>query len=273
MSTQRRTRGSVRIRKGAGLSAGRSASKRFKLAVASHGLRIGKTFQGAKMAANRQLANAVTAGFLGIEKKFLDTAKTESAITVAAALTGGEYDPSTGCTGCLSCPAQGDTEQSRDGKRVVIDSLILKGFINNNATATSAVEIATKVFLAVVLDTQSNGAQLNSEDVFKNLSAADILNCNPTKNLLFGSRFRILKSQVYDVTPPGAFAASATYAANGIRRDFDWYIPFKGGLPVNLNAGTTADVANVIDNSIHVVAFSTLAGASIGYNARIRFQG
>lgn len=227
----------------------------------------------AKLAAARTVANAVTAGFLGIEKKFLDTARAEIAIAATAALTGGEYDPSAGCTGCLSCPAQGDTEQSRDGKRIVIDSLIVKGYVVNGPTASTAVEGVTKVFLAVVLDTQSNGAQLNSEDVFKSLGGSDAFNACPTKNLLFGNRFRILKSQVYDLTPPGAFVASANFGANGVRRDFDWYIPFKGGLQVNLNAGTTADVANVIDNSIHIVAFSTLAGSALGYNGRIRFQG
>jgi len=235
----------------------------------------------AKVSAARSLANAVTMGFMGIEKKFLDTARTPTALTVAAALTGGEYDPtatsgpggaSGGCVGCLSCPAQGDTEQSRDGKRIVIDSLILKGNVNVVEDASEAVTASRKVFVAVILDTQSNGAQLNSEDVFKNFSGDVTLVADPTKNLLFGSRFRILKSQVYDLTPSGVGPAGAL-AFNSHRRDFDWYIPFKGGLPVNLNAGTTADVANVIDNSLHVVAFATTAGCLIGYNARIRFQG
>jgi len=211
---------------------------------------------------------------MGIEKKFLDTARTPNAVGTAAALTGGEQNPSTGCTGCLSCPAQGDTEQSRDGKRIVIDSVILKGFVRSDAETGVAPANGPKVFVAVVLDTQTNGAELNSEDVFKNLSGDASLNANPTKNLLFGSRFRILKSQVYDLTPVGITGAVATIATEGVRRDFDWYIPFKGGLAVNLNAGTTANVTNVIDNSIHVIAFGTSGGvAYIGYNARIRFQG
>lgn len=239
------------------------------------------------MAAVRALANAATQGFLGIEKKFLDMARTEIAIGAAAALTGGEYDPSSisgpaggsgGCIGCLSCPAEGDSEQQRDGKKFVIDSLILKGFVNNAGTATSAIEDASKVFVAVVLDTQTNGAQMNSEDCFKNLSGVALLNANPTKNLLSGNRFRILKSQVFDLTPHGIMTAGANYAANSVRREIDWYIPFKGGLPVRLkdgdaNSGKNADVANVVDNSLHVIAFATVAGTSLAYNARIRFQG
>lgn len=241
-----------------------------------------RTAREAKLNAARMVANAVTMGFMGIEKKFLDTTVKQTAVGAAAALTGGEYDPSAtsgsgggsgGCIGALSVPAQGDTEQSRDGKRIVIDSLILKGNVNFNASASAAPTEALKVFVAVVLDTQTNGAQLNSEDVFKNLAADAVLNVNPTKNLLFGKRFRILKSQVYDLTPPGAYGATANNAHNGTQREFDWYIPFKGGLPVNLNAGTSADVANCIDNSLHVVAFSSVAGAEICYNSRIRFQG
>jgi len=228
----------------------------------------------AKISAARQVANAVSMGFLGIEKKFLDTAKAEATIAAVAALTGGEYPPSTGCVDCLSCPAQGDTEQSRDGKRIVIDSLIIKGYVRLEDQLSTAPLDPIKVFVAVVLDTQSNGAPAQSEAVFKSLSASNQANVCPTKNLLFGNRFRILKSQVYDLTPAGISVASANLAYNGSRRDFDWYIPFKGGLQVNLNAGTTADVANVIDNSIHVMAFATVdAVAKIGYNARIRFQG
>lgn len=230
-----------------------------------------KSLKASKLAAARVIANAATAGFLGIEKKFYDTKLADTAISVATDCTGGVEDPS--ASSMISTPAQGDGEQNRDGKRIVIDSLILKGHVSNSGTASEAVNGApTKVFVAVVLDTQSNGAQMTSETCFKNLAATATHNADVMKNLLSGKRFRILKSQVYDLTQTGAFAANATFGANAIARTFDWYIPFKGGLPVNFNAGTTSDIANVVDNSLHVVAFATLP-ADIGYNARIRFQG
>jgi len=262
-------------RRTVGQKSARSGSKLAKLRGQSSSLKT------AKMAAARMLANATTAGFLGIEKKFLDTCRTQVAIGAAVDLTGGEYDPSAtsgpggasgGCVGCLSCPAQGDTEQSRDGKRIVIDSLVIKGNVNFNSSASQAVTEPVKVFVAIILDSQTNGAQLSSEEVFKNLSADAVQNCAPLKNLLSGNRFRILKSHVFDVTPTGIASAGAV-ARFGVQREFDWYIPFKGGMPVNLNAGTTANVGNVIDNSLHVVAFATLGTAEICYNARVRFQG
>jgi len=226
----------------------------------------------AKISAARMVANAVTMGFMGIEKKFYDTALGDTAIAADTGLASGEYDPS--ATSMISTPTQGDGEQQRDGKRITIDSLILKGHVVRPATEAAADPLESqKVFVAVVLDTQSNGAQMDSEACFKSLAASARFNCEPLKNLLSGSRFRILKSQVFDLTPIGLTGAVATYAFGGVQREFDWYIPFKGGLPVNFNAGTTASIANVVDNSIHVIAFSTATGNFIGYNARIRFQG
>lgn len=269
-------------RRGTSYKNPRSGSKAAKLRSQTSSLKA------AKMAAVRTLANATSAGFLGIEKKFLDMARTEVAISAAAALTSGEVDPSAtsgpgggsgGCIDCLSCPAQGDSEQQRDGKRFVIDSLILKGYVRFYPTATTAVLDPVKVFVAVVLDTQTNGAQMSSEDCFKNFLASEETAICPMKNLLSGNRFRILKSQTYDLTPQGVYAAGANFASNSVRRDFDWYFPFKGGLRVSLkdgdsNSGQNATVANVVDNSLHVIAFATEASkAYISYNARIRFQG
>lgn len=232
-----------------------------------------KSLNKSKIAAARVIANAATAGFLGIEKKFYDTYLADTAVGAATALTGGAYDPS--ATSMISTPAQGDGEQNRDGKRIVIDSLILKGHVINPGGTADNIETAQapKVFVAVVLDTQSNAAQMQSEDCFKNTAASASLNCAPLKNLLSGKRFRILKSHVFDLTVRGPITAAATQAANTQQQEFDWYIPFKGGLPVNFNAGTTSTIANVVDNSLHVVAFANVTGCSIGYNARIRFQG
>lgn len=255
-------------RRAVGAKSARSGSKLAKLRSAKSSL------NSAKMAALRQIANATTAGFLGIEKKFYDSKLGDTAILANTDLTGGEYDPS--ATSMISTPVQGDGEQNRDGKRIVIDSLILKGHVVRPANETAAdPHEAQKVFVAVVLDTHSNGAQMNSEDCFKSLANSARMNCEPLKNLLSADRFRILKSQVFDVTPNTLTGTITTgpYAHYGVQREIDWYIPFKGGLPVNFNAGTTADIANVVDNSLHIIAFSTSTGNFIGYNARIRFQG
>lgn len=216
-------------------------------------------------------ANAATMGFMGIEKKFYDTSFTG---TVAAATdaTGGEYDPST--TSMITTPDQGDGPSQRDGKRINCKYIELKGTISLAASELNAnPPTYTKVFLALVLDTQTNGAQMNSEDCFKNTVATVNGNVAPLRNLLFGSRFKILKQKVYDATPTSiSHIAVDSFSWNGRQVEFHWYVPLHD-LPVNFNAGTTASIANVIDNSIHVIAYSTNASVALSYNARLRFVG
>jgi len=75
----------------------------------------------------RAMLNRRTAGFLGIEKKFYDTGLTSAALTAPTDATGGEHDPSS--TSMISTPAQGDSEQNRDGKRIVIKSVQITGVV------------------------------------------------------------------------------------------------------------------------------------------------
>lgn len=60
---------------------------------------------------------------LGIETKFLDTAWNGVAINASTDGAGGELQPSTGCTDCISVPAQGDGESQRDGRKYCVKSI------------------------------------------------------------------------------------------------------------------------------------------------------
>jgi len=222
----------------------------------------------------RAMLNRRTAGFLGIERKFYDTMLAATTIAAATDATGGEYDPS--ATSMISTPVQGDGEQNRDGKRILIDAVEIKGLVSWPAIANdTAMPAGREVFIALVLDTQTNGAQMNSEDCFKNLSANALGNTSPLRNLLFSSRFRVLKEWSVLLEPKTAVnnASATTVSVAGTRGEFDCFIPLD--LNVNFNSGTSASIANVIDNSLHIVAFcsSTTLAPTIGYNARIRFMG
>jgi len=238
--------------------------------------------QIARIQANKQAAinrrmqsmNRTQMGFLGIEKKFYDTTLVASAIPAPTDCAGAELDPS--ATSMISTPAQGDGEQQRDGKQIVIDYVELKGIIDTaTVELNGSPAVASTVYVALVLDTQTNGAQMNSEDCYKNTSAtANVATC-PLRNLLFGSRFRILKSSVFDVSPLTCTTAGADSFSYGNRQiPFHWFVPLKG-LKVNFTAGTTASVANVVDNSLHIIAFTNRLSLTptLSYNARIRFVG
>jgi len=216
---------------------------------------------------------------LGVELKYLDTCSTAVSINSPTDCSGGEVPPTAGSTGCLSAPAQGDGPQNRDGSKMIMKRIYMTGVIRvGNEEAQATPETTPIVFLALVKDKQTNGAQLNSEDVFTNQSAQSIQAATVQRNMSFTNRFEVLKSMQLRIPATSASNdAAGTFGVHGID------VPFKlkknfgpEGCRVQFNVtGATADVANVIDHSVHLIAFtsSTLMTPTISYNCRMRFVG
>jgi len=224
-------------------------------------------------------ANVRTGGLLGIEVKYLDAPRTGLALVAPTDATGGEVPPSSVVTGCLSAPAQGSGPTNREGKKIMIKSIFVNGVITTPAAegVTNARNIPS-VYIALVLDTQTNGVTINSEDVFINQVAATGAATNVQRNMSFVSRFKVLKTWKY--TCPQLPIANAVdinnFAYQGTNMPFELSKKFKDGIPVNFTtASTTADVANVIDNSLHIIAFTnyTEMAPTIAFNSRMRFVG
>lgn len=215
--------------------------------------------------------NVRTGGYVGIEKKFYDTSKAGTALVAPSDASGGEVDPT---TGGLNTVAQGDGESNRDGRSMVMHSIHINGTIFGNAqTNQSTGDQPGHVVVALVLDTQTNGAQLNSEDVFQNSGAQTYLAASPFRNLQYVKRFKVLKKYTMTIDPP-----EMVYDGTNIEQS-GWDIPFTMNvdlkrLKVNFSS-TTSAIANIVDNSLHLVAFcsSTDLAPAITYNARLRFSG
>lgn len=211
--------------------------------------------------------NARTGGFLGIETKFIDYTFSAG---VVATLTGAEMDPpgagAQTTPGSISAIAQGDGESNRDGRKCTLTSLHIKGDLRIGPAAGATLQSASIVRVAVVWDTQTNAKQLNAEDVF--LAATHIE--HSFRNLQFSKRFKILKDATFVLnTLAGAGDGAANDSADVIK-NFKWN--FKLNIPV-IHKSTTAVVASITDNSLHVIAFSNNTAATLSYESRIRFVG
>lgn len=131
-----------------------------------------------------QARNRRTAGFLGIEKKFLDCAIEGFAIPSTADATTGRVTITSGCTNCLSASAKGDGEQEREGRKITMKSIYISGIVRVATQSTqSAGDIAAHVIISLVWDKQTNGAAFNSQDVYTNPSSTSGLAANPLRNL------------------------------------------------------------------------------------------
>jgi hypothetical protein len=226
----------------------------------------------AKRAA-QQVMNMRTGGFVGMELKFYDTSLVSSALTAPTDGSGGEHDPATVL--CLSAPAQGNAEQNRDGRKMTIKSVFVNGIINvppQDGISSGNGKEACKVYVALVQDKQSNGAQENSEDVFINPGANALLAASPLRNLEYTSRFRVLSVFEEDIPVPTISYDSADIEQSGAMRHFK--LSKKVNIPVTFT-DSTAGVAQVMDNSLHIVAYTnnTDLAPTLSYNSRIRFVG
>ncbi len=211
-------------------------------------------------------------GFLGQELKFYDTALIGSALTAPTDSSSGEHDPS--ATIVLNSVVQGDGESQRDGRRITMKSIFVRGQVivpvQTNQTGSDP---ATTIFIALVLDTQTNGATIASENVFDNQSQDALLAASGMRNLQFSTRFRVLKSLRFTLQNPNLSWDGTNMEVQGIQRPFQLGANL-GNLGVVYN-GTTESVANITDNSLHIIAYcnSTTLAPTINYNARLRFMG
>ncbi len=213
---------------------------------------------------------------MGIELKFYDQKLTQSNLTAPTDASTGERDPS--ATVLLNTVVQGDGESNRDGRKITMRSIFIEGVIDVAIQASqSTANNATSIFIALVMDTQTNGATLNSEDVFTNPGANAILAASPFRNLQNIKRFRVLATVKMTLANPAlanatSFSADTGIIQNGLQRRFRIFRRLSQQVTYT---NTTETVANISDNSLHIIAFcnNTNLVPTISYNSRLRFVG
>lgn len=193
--------------------------------------------------------NARSVGALP-EKKYFDTA-------LAFLLdTTGEVP----ATGQLTLIPQGDTENTRDGRKANIESIQIRGNMRFVAAATAA---AVTGHMYLVLDTQCNGAAAGVTDVF---SSADL--SVAMLNLNNSGRFRILKSWDFE---QASSAGVATAFGERIK-----VIKFfkRCNIPVDWSS-TTGAITEIRSNNLFLVAGSANGDDAISFTGtcRLRFRG
>lgn len=223
------------------------------------------------LAAGRRRANLRTGGFLGIENKFVDYELTSTTLTAGVASS--EHNP-TSNVDCLNAVAQGDGESQRDGRRYKMNSLHVRGRFESLTASGTGAGVPVRVRYAIVMDTQTNGAEMNAEDCFlEPTTAAQAVDA--FRNLQFTGRFVVLHDEIVDMN-------QTAMAGNGTANDFakivhsfkhDFNIPAKYSV-VDTN-GTSAQVSVITDNSIHFLAWVDNAAptTTVAYESRLRFVG
>lgn len=206
------------------------------------------------------------------EPKHYETFLPATAVATNATFAGLLQNPS--ATSMITTPTVGDSYNNRDGKKIIVTQLEIKGqlYHASNINQTTA-PFGSRAWVAVILDTQCNGVVPTTSDIFNQLDTTPPTAywSFPYKNLLLGGRFRILKFKYCREKNTNFNYDGTNFEVAGSTHPFKVFKKMR--LPVDFNAGTTADIANVTNNCIHVLAWADDNRWQIGYVARIRFIG
>lgn len=215
----------------------------------------------------RRLLNQRTAGLLGVEVKYFDTTYTNA---MSQTLAGAEAETA---TYGLFCPQQGDSATTRDGNKVMIKKIMLRGAVLKSVGSDAAdMRQGSSVMIAVVLDKQTNGTQLSAEDVFDDTVAANAEEAFAFRKISTSPRFEILARRMLALsdTTAGTDGANTNSIGGGVR-NFEIMINKPIMINFSANAGAIGDLSA---NSIHVIGVcSTGSDMILHYNSRVRFVG
>lgn len=238
--------------------------------------------------------NRRTGGLLGTEKKFVNFAMDATSIQASTGCASAEFNPTfrNGAAltqNCLNACAMTNDPSSRDGKTYHVVSLEIKGFVMiKNYEAQTNPQVARHVSVYMVLDRQTNGTPMNSEDCFENAAAGagatslQWMKSMPVRKLEWNKRFRVLK-ELHFTLDTHTLTQTAANSYSCAPRAVPFHIFQKYRRPITVNckaAGTTGICSDILDNSIHLIAFQSNDPADadptdvqILYAGRMRFIG
>lgn len=236
----------------------------------------GKSSQGSGRSLAALAAKAVAkAG----EMKYFDTALGGSALaTVSTSWAGTEKNPATFLTLC--CPVSGDFINQRVGRKIHVHGIRVRGQFRAAQQATqSAADPAQYLRLLVVQDTQTNqgtATGIDAENVLEDDTVGSVAFLS-YMNLDFLGRYKILKDKKMsfgNLALANDAAATGNLVQAGVNRPFDIAIKFKTPVEVNFNATNGGTVADIVDNSFHIIAAQSSAAPAcvIDYNARVSYK-
>lgn len=221
------------------------------------------------------------------EMKYFDCNLEASAIPITAATwpAGAMMDPATtinlGAAAvatplALVVPTVGAGLNQRVGRKITVRKIKVHGTIAVPVQAAQGIaDSATKIRLALVQDCQTNAAQMAAADLYNGSTSAvsTLLSFQNPNN--FG-RFRVLKDKMLTIgnlNMAGSPTAADVIQA-GQKVSFKFNVNFKTPVTVHFNATNGGTVADIVDNSFHIVcaADNTAYAPVLTYYSRVCYK-
>lgn len=156
---------------------------------------------------------------------------------------------------CLCAPTVGSALNQRVGREVKIMKIKIHGQINIPAQAAQgAGDTCALIRLLLVQDTQTNSAQMTGAQLFNDASSA-LTTLQSFQNPNNFGRFKVLrdKMMVFQNINMAGSPAGTDLVQSGMAQRFKLNFVFPGGVSVRFNNTNGGTVADIIDNSFHIV--------------------
>lgn len=208
-------------------------------------------------------------GLMMTERKYFDSYVNASALTASTDWTGTEHDPA---ANSLFTPQEGSDIDNRIGRLVHVHKIQIRGTIHFPAqTNQTALDPACVIRGILCLDQQTNGTQMQGEELMASPGAATAQLCvNTMQSTANFGRFRVLKDKMFVMQDPNATYDGTNIEINGLSKHFKWNIKFNKAIPVRFNSTNGGTIADIIDNSFHMIftSSSNAYGQALSYQAR-----
>lgn len=186
------------------------------------------------------------------EMKYFDTTLALSAISEDNTWANTEMDPATFLTFCV--PVVGAGINQREGKGIKILKWKLRGNINcAQQTNQTGADPATTVRIIAYLDKQTNSAQAQGENLMTG-TASDATAMLSFQNIDFFGRFRVLWDKTFTLQNPNGSYDGTNIEQYGLSKFFKFNIKFKKPISVRFNNTNGGTIADIVDNSLHMIA-------------------
>lgn len=210
--------------------------------------------------------------FFVSESKYFDTEVSASNIAESTDWSGTSLS-----AGTIALPVEGSDINQRDGRKIAIYKVCVRGVIRTTALTGSTTSVpppASRLILFV--DTQTNGAAATGQQLMTAPTTATVAAAfSSLQNANNFGRFRVLR----DITlrggaPTTGQDSGTTNASSNADVPFKIVYRFKKPLIVRFNGTSGGTIADVIDNSIHLLGQKSGTGydSPITYRTRIYYK-
>jgi len=218
------------------------------------------------------------------EMKYFDTRLAATALPAAADWLATEFDPTATIEATpvntpltLCAPVVGSAINQRIGREIKVHKIKMRFNVNAPAQAgINAADPGSNIRIQLVQDTQTNSTQMQGEQLMT--ATADInsamLGYQSLNN--FG-RFRVIKDKFLTLNNPAIAndtGATGGVVQQGLIKTFKFSINFKKPIPVRFNATNGGTVADIVDNSFHIIANTNATGLAptLSYFCRVAYK-